>query len=72
MGRHPDSEITLRDKIAIMTETIKNLRRERDDYRVASETFARAMNVLAIENTTLRKEINKNRSASVRPLPPRP
>jgi hypothetical protein len=44
----------------------KNLREERGDYRAASETFARAMNVLTIENTNLRKEIDKNRSTSVR------
>ncbi len=66
-----ESEITLREEIATLKEKIKNLREERDEYRIASETFARAMNVLTIENTNLRKEIDKNRSTSVRPLPSR-
>ena len=65
----PDNEITLRDEIATLKETIKNLREERDDYRIASETFARAMHVLTIENTNLRKEIDKRQSSAVRPLP---
>ena len=67
----PDSETTLRDEIATLKETIKSLREERDDYRIASETFARAMNVLTIENANLRKEIDKNQSFAVRPLPGR-
>ncbi len=72
-ARHgiPDSEIKLRDEIAILKEEITKLRAERDDYRIASETFARAMNVLTIENTTLRKEIDKKQSSIVRPLPSR-
>ncbi len=68
----PDNEITLRDEIAALKETIKNLRTERDDYRIASETFARAMHVLTIENTALRKEIAKIPPSSVRTLPSRP
>ncbi|SPL98752.1 unnamed protein product [[Actinomadura] parvosata subsp. kistnae] len=32
--------------------------------------FARAMNVLTIENTNLRKELEKARSATVRPFTP--
>jgi len=64
----PESEITLREEIALLKGKIKNLREERDEYRIASETFARAMNVLTIENTTLRKEIDKKQSSIVRPL----
>jgi hypothetical protein len=67
----PDSEIKLRDEIAILKEEITKLRAERDDYRIASETFARAMNVLIIENTNLRKETDKKQSSIVRPLPSR-
>lgn len=67
----PVSEITLRDEIATLKETIKSLREERDDYRIASETFARATNVLSIENTNLRKQADKKQSAAVRPLPVR-
>jgi chromosome segregation ATPase len=65
----PDNEIKVRDEIAVLKEEITKLRAERDDYRIASETFARAMNVLTIENTTLRKEINKKQPSIVRPLP---
>ncbi|EWM19200.1 hypothetical protein [Kutzneria sp. 744] len=68
----PDSEITLREEIATLKEKIKNLREERDEYRIASETFARAMHVLTIENTNLRKEITKIPASSVRALPSRP
>jgi hypothetical protein len=46
----PDSEIRLRDEIIALTKKIKELKGERDRYRTASETFARAINVLAIEN----------------------
>ena len=34
----PDSEIKLRDEIAILKDEITKLRAERDDYRIASET----------------------------------
>lgn len=64
----PDNEIKLRDEIAALRETIKNLREERDDYRIVSETFARAMNVLTIENAHLRKDIDKKQSSTVKQL----
>lgn len=68
----PNNEIKLRDEVAALQDKIKNLREERDDYRAASETFARAMNVLTVENDNLRKEIDKRRSSAVTSLPSRP
>ncbi len=59
------------DEIAALTEKIKTLKEERDQYRTASETFARAMNVLTIENDNLRRDIEKHRSSNVTSLPSR-
>lgn len=64
----PDSELKLREQIAVLKAKIKDLQDERDDYRTASEVFARAINVLTVENDHLRKELNKHRSAKVAPL----
>jgi chromosome segregation ATPase len=68
----PDNEIKLRDEVAALKDKIKSLREERDDYRAASETFARAVNVLTVENDNLRKEIDKGRSSAVTSLSSRP
>jgi chromosome segregation ATPase len=67
----PDSDLRLRDEITALTKKIKALKEERDQYRTASETFARAINVLTIENDNLRRDIEKRRSSSVTSLPPR-
>ena len=67
----PDSELRLRDEITALTKKIKALKEERDQYRTASETFARAMNVLTVENDNLRRDIEKRRSSSVTSLPSR-
>lgn len=64
-------EIKLREDIATLQEKIANLREERDNYRTASETFARAMHVLTIENDNLRNELTKVGSSGVKPLPRR-
>jgi len=50
---------------------IKALKEERDQYRTASETFARAIHVLTIENDNLCRDIEKRRSSSVTTLPSR-
>lgn len=63
--------IKLRERIAAHDATIEDLRQERDGYRAASETFARAMHVLTVENDNLRKEVDKRRSSCVTTLPPR-
>lgn len=50
----PDNEIKLRDQNAILRQQIQRLRADRDRYKLASETFARAIHVLTVENDTLR------------------
>jgi hypothetical protein len=67
----PDSELRLREEIAALTKKIKAPKEERDQHRTASETFARAINVLTIENDNLRRDIEKRRSSSVTSLPSR-
>lgn len=64
----PDSELKLREEIAVLTARVEALRDERDDYRTANEVFARVINVLTVENDNLRREISKSRSSSVTPL----
>ena len=65
------SEIKLRERITALEARIASLRQERDDYRSAAETYARAMHVLTIENDALRKELNNRRSSGVTALPTR-
>jgi hypothetical protein len=67
----PDSELRFRDEITALTKKIKALKEERDQYRTASETYARAIHVLTIENDNLRRDIEKRRSSSVTSLPSR-
>lgn len=67
----PASETKLREQITALGARIQGLRQERDDYRVAAETFARAVHVLTVENDTLRKELDSRRSPGVTTLPPR-
>lgn len=52
----PDNEVKLREQIAALQKTNQSLRDERDRYRLTSETFARALHVLTIENDNLRRE----------------
>ncbi|WP_239312515.1 hypothetical protein [Frankia sp. Cj3] len=59
----PDSEIKLREEIAALQTTNSELREERDRYRAASETFARALHVMAIENDNLRRDLDKTRAS---------
>ena len=48
----------------------QTLRDERDRYRMASETFARALNALTIENDNSRRELAKPTTTEIKPLPP--
>jgi septal ring factor EnvC (AmiA/AmiB activator) len=66
-----DRELRLREEIAMLKERVADLREERTNYRTASEVFARAINVLTVDNDNLRKELNKTRNAKVTRLPPR-
>jgi hypothetical protein len=64
-----ERELKLREEIAVLKERVSDLREERDNYRTASEVFARAINVLTVENDNLRKELTKHRSSKVTNLP---
>jgi hypothetical protein len=55
----PDNEVKLRGQIATLQTLNQTLRDERDRYRITSETFARALNVLTIENDNFRRELAK-------------
>ncbi|RKS70671.1 hypothetical protein BZB76_5146 [Actinomadura pelletieri DSM 43383] len=67
----PDSELKLHEQIDRLKAKVAALRTERDDYRTASETFARAIHVLTVENDNLRKEIRKHEAPKVTCLPSR-
>ncbi|MGP3913024.1 hypothetical protein [Nonomuraea sp. 10N515B] len=64
-----DRELRLQEEIATLKERVTDLREARDNYRTASEIFARAINVLTAENDNLRKELTKQRSSKVATLP---
>lgn len=68
--RIPDNERKLREEIAALNARVEGLRHERDDYRTASEVYARAIHVLTIENEQLRKELDGMSSGKVSYLPP--
>ncbi len=70
-GGIPDNELKLREEVAALKARVEDLREERDGYRTASEVYARAINVLTVENDQLRKQLNKRRSSKVTPLPSR-
>jgi hypothetical protein len=63
-----EREVKLRDEIAALDAQLAQVKQERDTYRTTSETFARAMHVLTIENQTLRKEATNTWRANVVPL----
>ena len=52
----PDNEVKLREQIAALQETNQSLRDERDRHRRTSETFARTLHVLTIENDHLLRD----------------
>lgn len=54
-NRIPDNEVKLREHIAELEKSNQRLRDERDCYRLTSETFARALHVLTVENDNLRR-----------------
>lgn len=68
----PDNEIKLREQIATLQKTNQSLRDERDRYRLTSETFARALHVLTIENDNFRRDArNRSPHPSSRSVGPR-
>ncbi|MEU9840692.1 hypothetical protein AB0C69_15870 [Actinomadura sp. NPDC048032] len=64
----PDGERKLREELAVLRAQIQDLCQERDDYRRASEVFARAINVLTIENDQLRMALDKQSPTALRLL----
>jgi uncharacterized coiled-coil DUF342 family protein len=64
----PANETRLHEEITALKVRNEALRQERDGYRTATETFARAIHVLTVENDNLRSELGKQRSATVTPL----
>jgi hypothetical protein len=61
-------EIRLRENAVALQEQIATLREDRDNYRIASEVFARAINVLTAENQELRKQLATAAAGRVTPL----
>lgn len=70
-NRIPDNEVKLREHIATLEKSNQTLRDERDRYRLTSETFARALHVLTVENDNLRRDPQQSPHRSSRPSPPR-
>ena len=66
-----EREIKLQEQITELTRRVNDLRAERDNYRTTSEVFARAMNVLTIENDNLRAQLAKAQTSVVSPMKPR-
>lgn len=67
-----EREIKLQEQIAELTQRLNDIRAERDNYRTTSEVFARAMNVLTIENENLRTQLAKAHASVIRPITLRP
>jgi hypothetical protein len=66
----PDNEVKLRQEIAALTQRVEHLHEQRDRHRTTSETFARAMHVLTVENEDLRTELAKVHGSRPRRLRP--
>ena len=49
----PASETALREQIANLRRKLDDMRGERDEYKQAAQSLARALNVLTIENDTI-------------------
>jgi regulator of replication initiation timing len=62
-----EREIKLQEQIAQLTQRLNDIRTERDNYRTTSEVFARAMNVLTIDNDQLRRQLANARTDRVPP-----
>jgi uncharacterized coiled-coil DUF342 family protein len=67
----PASELKLREEITALKARIESLRQERDGYRSTTETFARAIHALTVENDNPRNELGTRRSSTVTSLPVR-
>jgi uncharacterized coiled-coil DUF342 family protein len=65
----PAVDAAVREEITGLCGKLDELRRERDEYKHAAEALARALNVLASENDTLRSQLSRPRQQA---WPPRP
>jgi hypothetical protein len=63
-----EREVRLREELDLARAQLAEAKAERDNYRAASEVFARAMHVLTVENEALRKEATKPGQARVVPI----
>src|SRR6266498_4593612 len=63
-----EREIKLQEQIAQLTQRLNDTRAERDNYRTTSEVFARAMNVLTIENQNLRTQLARAQTGVISPM----
>ena len=65
----PASETALREQIANLRRKLDDMRGERDEYKQAAQTLARALNVLTFENDTLRGQATRQQPWPARPAP---
>ncbi len=65
----PASETALREQITDLRRKLEDMRGERDEYKQAAQALARALNILTIENDTLRAQAARLRQ---QPRPARP
>jgi hypothetical protein len=61
-------EIRFQERIAELARRLADTREERDNFRSTSEVFARAINVLTIENDNLRAQLVKAADSKVSPF----
>lgn len=65
----PARETALREQIADLRRRLDDLRGERDEYKQAAQALARALNVLTIENDTLRSQASLRQRPWPAPAP---
>ena len=65
----PARETALREQNHQLRRELNDLRAERDEYKQAADALARALNLLTLENDSLRREASRRRPAPT-PLSP--
>jgi chromosome segregation ATPase len=53
----PTNQAALHEQNAELRRRLDHMRSERDDYKQAADALARALNILTIENDTLRRQV---------------
>ena len=59
----PACETALREQNAGLRRKLDEMRAERDEYKQAADALARALNLLTLENDSLRREASRRRPA---------